>query len=240
MSDDDDIDGLAAEYVLGTLVPSEREAVDRRRASEPALDAAIRAWEVRLAPLAEHAPQIIPPAHLYPRILARIGGSDRALGRRSPPRARRAIVSGLAALAASLLLVLGWLLLSGPGEPGVLTAQLHRVGGGADLADESTLAAFSVSLDVSSGMLSIKPGSVKPVAGRSYRLGLLPKDGTRPIALGTISPFKETTLPWPAAVPVSDLADAWLVVGLEPDTAAPPPGPAPVVFKGRLSPGKPR
>ena len=51
MSEMDDIDAIAGEYVLGTLDADERADVTARRAREPALDNAIRAWEQRLSPL---------------------------------------------------------------------------------------------------------------------------------------------------------------------------------------------
>ena len=53
MNELDDIEALAAEYVLGTLSREERRAVASRRENEQALDAAIAAWERRLGPLAE-------------------------------------------------------------------------------------------------------------------------------------------------------------------------------------------
>ena len=43
MNDREDIDGLAAEYVLGTLEASERTAAAARRQREGDLDAAARA-----------------------------------------------------------------------------------------------------------------------------------------------------------------------------------------------------
>ena len=50
MTEDDDIDGLAAEYVLGSLDPSERVAVEVRRRSDRALADAIAAWNAGLGP----------------------------------------------------------------------------------------------------------------------------------------------------------------------------------------------
>src|SRR5207245_5381271 len=44
MTEDDDIDGLAAEYVLGSLDPIEREQVDIRRRSDAALSQAVKDW----------------------------------------------------------------------------------------------------------------------------------------------------------------------------------------------------
>ena len=53
MTDHDDIDMLAAEYVLGTLDAEERAEVARRRQHDAGLDACILAWEARLAPLGD-------------------------------------------------------------------------------------------------------------------------------------------------------------------------------------------
>ncbi len=74
ISPDDDF--AAAEYALGTLDASERATLAARRLREPELDEAIRAWEERLAPLAEAAPEIEPPRDLLPAIEARIRGAS--------------------------------------------------------------------------------------------------------------------------------------------------------------------
>ena len=67
-----DDDFAAAEFALGTLDPGERAALAARRLREPELDEAIRAWEERLAPLAEAAPPIEPPGDFLAAIEARI------------------------------------------------------------------------------------------------------------------------------------------------------------------------
>ena len=75
MTPDDDIDGLAAEYVLGSLNPEERRVVDARRSGEPALLAAIAAWERRLGPLGARVAPVAPvalPPHVRERVLARV------------------------------------------------------------------------------------------------------------------------------------------------------------------------
>lgn len=51
MTDDDDIDGLAAEYVLETPDLAERQRVAARCRTDAALGKAIKAWERRLGPL---------------------------------------------------------------------------------------------------------------------------------------------------------------------------------------------
>ena len=59
---------LAGEYVLGTLDAARRRAVQARLVEEPALQAAVLAWEERLLPLTELAEPATPSAHLWWRI----------------------------------------------------------------------------------------------------------------------------------------------------------------------------
>jgi hypothetical protein len=124
MTEEDDIDGLAAEYVLGSLDPAERLAVDARRKSDASLAAAIAAWERRLGPLNEQAPDIEPPSHLFDDILARI--SNQASGPaavadvipfRRAPRRRLRFATGTGALAACLAVVVAWYSYAPPGHP---------------------------------------------------------------------------------------------------------------------------
>ena len=65
MTDNDEIDGLAAEYVLGSLDPIERKEVDVRRKVDVTLDGAIKAWEKRLGPLSDLLPGSEPRADLF-------------------------------------------------------------------------------------------------------------------------------------------------------------------------------
>ena len=82
LSPDDDL--KAAEFALGTLDGGERATLAARRLREPDLDAAIEAWEQRLAPLSEAAPPLVAAA----RFSWRHRGAHRG-GRREPRRIRR-------------------------------------------------------------------------------------------------------------------------------------------------------
>ena len=73
MTNDDEIDGLAGEYVLGSLDPIERKEVDVRRKVDVALDDAISAWEKRLGPLSDLLPAIAPPPHLFLEVTKQLG-----------------------------------------------------------------------------------------------------------------------------------------------------------------------
>lgn len=121
MTGEDDIDGLAAEYVLGSLDPVERAEVEARRQGDPALEAAIGAWQLRLAPLLDQEPGISPPDHVYLQVLARIAGRPGGRPPAGPGSANvvplrvvggsgrwRTIAASVTALAACVALALGW------------------------------------------------------------------------------------------------------------------------------------
>ena len=82
MTGEEDTEGLAAEYVLGSLDPAERADVDARRKTDAPLAAAIVAWERRLGPLSDEVPGVEPPTHLLMGIVSRIS-SQRVLPVRS-------------------------------------------------------------------------------------------------------------------------------------------------------------
>jgi len=79
MTDEDPRYGLAlsvfaGDTVLGTAAHGERAAILQRFADDPAFGAEMRAWERRLAPLAEIVPPVQPSSGLWPRILAETAG----------------------------------------------------------------------------------------------------------------------------------------------------------------------
>ena len=70
--DHSDIDGLAAEYVLGTLESDERRAVEARLPTDRVLSEAVASWQRRLEPLHERFPSATTSPDLLARIWARI------------------------------------------------------------------------------------------------------------------------------------------------------------------------
>src|SRR5215469_12142105 len=122
MTEDDDIDGLAGEYFLGSLDPAERAGVNARRSADISLAAAIEAWQRRLSPLSESAPGISPPPELFDSILSRSSGETGqpvvpaqviALPRHRKSY-KRIIAVGASALAACLALAIGWVIHTQP------------------------------------------------------------------------------------------------------------------------------
>jgi anti-sigma-K factor RskA len=238
MTDDEDIDGLAAEYVLGSLDHSERKVVDERRKENAALNEAIAAWERRLGPLSERLPGIAPPADLFGKILTKLSLAQS--GRAATITALRlqhrkgVLVAGMAALAACLLLALGWALYLRAAEPALLVAQLHRTNG-QGTGDEAHLPAFAVAIHPDQRTLTIRPIAIRPASGKRYALWLRQQGQANPIFLGNVSPSNVTTLPWSATRPLRDYVNAGLAVSLEQESSSPAQVPTgPIAFAGTL------
>ena len=71
-NDDDALQALAGEYVLGTLSAARRRELESRMPSEPALRDAVLAWEQRLLPLTALAAPVEPSPSLWQRIEASV------------------------------------------------------------------------------------------------------------------------------------------------------------------------
>lgn len=82
-SDPDDLDLIAAEYVLGTLSPEAARVFQQHLAEDEATRACLRLWEQRLAQLALELDPVEPPAQLWKTIAQELG-IEVASGARGP------------------------------------------------------------------------------------------------------------------------------------------------------------
>ncbi len=104
--DADDLEALAAEFVLGTLDVNERRAAEARMSADPAFRAKVAAWENRLQPLADNIPPIAVPPAIFGAIEERVAGEPKPGARTSNVVALRRQVrawrigTGIAAAAA--------------------------------------------------------------------------------------------------------------------------------------------
>ncbi|NUB43115.1 anti-sigma factor [Fertoebacter nigrum] len=209
--DDDEAEGLAAEYVLGTLPLAERIAAENLAKTQPGFAARIAAWEQHFAPLnADYVP--VPAPNLLPQIEARLFG--RADPDRRPGLFGR-LRSAFAGAAVAAALVVGALYLLPAPEPAApaLTATL---------AAEAQPLTFAAVYDPSSDALTLTQ-TAGPAAetGRVYELWLIAGEAA-PVSLGVIDAQSITR-------PLADLAPgAVLAVSLEPtggSTTGAPTGP---------------
>ncbi|MFN0218821.1 MAG: anti-sigma factor domain-containing protein [Hyphomicrobium sp.] len=236
MTDDADIDGLAGEYVLGTLDNSERASVAARRQREPALDVAIQDWERRLGSLVEAVPAAQPDAGLFAKIEARLSRSalDRsadvfefaALQRKVGQWRTTALAAS--AIAAALALVLG------AREFAVKPPSQNLV---AVLQKDAASPAFLVSVDVENRLMTVRPVAAKHEPGKSFELWLVHDSLGAPKSLGLIDEPEAMEKPTLAAYKPDVIEQATYAVSLEPEggsTTGAPTGP--VVFAGKLIP----
>ncbi|AWB25597.1 hypothetical protein DA075_32580 [Methylobacterium currus] len=229
MSAPDETDLRAAEYVLGTLSAAEREAYRRDRATSPALQAAERAWEARLAPLAEAVPEVAPPPGAWEGIAACVAGE---LPRPSAPvvdlrpalrRWRRAAIAA-GSLAAGLALFIAVERLAPRGETAQYLAVVNRGG---------ELPALVVRVDTRAGTVQVRALAAEAPRDRSLELWVVPASGA-PRSLGVVEEQAGTRL----SLPAGDrglLDGASLAVTVEPPGGSPSGAPTgPAVYRGRL------
>jgi anti-sigma-K factor RskA len=215
-SEYDDLDGLAGEYVLGTLSGAERTQFEARLRIDAAAARAVAEWSLRLQPLADAVAPAIPPASLWPRIAQEIGVSRAASHRRWIA----------AALAAAILAVA--LFFAEPWRQPSVTAV-------ATLATQGGATAFTVSVLDDRAALLIRAGTVDQPANQSYELWAVPPSGA-PVSLGLVSATGDTERDVPEDKRTLLQAGVTLAVSLEPEggsTTGAPTGP--VLFVGALA-----
>jgi anti-sigma-K factor RskA len=234
VSPDDDF--AAAEYALGTLDPEERATLAARRLSEPELDQAIRAWEARLAPLAEASPAIEPPRDLLPAIEARIRGGSAAAGLAAPDSSvvalrrsmRRWRAVAIAASVVAVLLAVGFLARETSREalPREYVAILQK---------DAASPAFEVTVNLDTRELTVRPVAAQAPPGKSYELWIIDAKLGAPRSLGVIGERgRATNL---SAYDRAVVEGATYAVTVEPPGGSPSGQPSgPPVFVGKLIP----
>lgn len=234
MSELDDIEGLAAEFVLGTLTREERQVVADRRVTDKALDLAIEAWERRLAPLIETISPVTPSPNLYDKLRAQIEpyqhvvslkAREQLLARRAA-RWRNAFV-GATAIAASLVGVLGYRETVGRDEARQYVAVL-------DSGD--ALPAFLLTVDTGTNMCVITAVNPPAQSAKTYQVWMVSDDMPKPKSLGLVNkPGEMQAMPVQSRSEMDLLMNASFAVSVEPMGGSPTGAPSgPVMFTGKL------
>ncbi|MCX7890053.1 MAG: anti-sigma factor [Rhodobacteraceae bacterium] len=169
----DDREGLAAEYVLGTLPPADRARAESMIASDPAFAASVADWTALLSPLDAAFPEVPPPPGLFERTEARLFPvSARPAPARSSLRFWLGLLAG-GALAAAVALAVLPPVARGP----VVVAELR--------AEDRPLV-MRASFDAAAGRLTVARVAGPPAAaGRDYQLWLIPA-GQAPVPIGLV------------------------------------------------------
>ena len=219
-------EALAAEYVAGTLRGPARRRFETLLPGHPALQAAVRAWQARLMPLAGAVPPQAPPPRVWRAIEQRLWPAPAAL----PWWRRLAVWRSATALGGVAVLALAVMLANPPGRAPVLVV-LQPTG-----ADASYAGPFVASVSADGAALVARP--VQPVAlapGRAFELWSVPPQGA-PVSLGLVRPDGLTVLAR-ERLPARLLqgGTAALAVSVEPPGGSPTGAPTgPVVFAGKL------
>lgn len=236
MTEFDDIDALAAEYVLGTLDSDERTAVMMRRLGDLALDAAIEAWERRLAPLNEDTPEVAPPAGFWARIERRLNGADNhvpvhafgtdgiatnVVALEARVRRWRRLAISASAIAAALLLTLGL--------RETVLRPVHKTYVASFQKDDSS-PVFMLTVDLEKRLVTVRAVAAERQPGKTYQLWIASdRIGAGPRSLGLISNDAPSTRHTLAAYQPDVLETATFGVSIEPEGGSPtgrPTGPA--------------
>lgn len=235
MTDREDIDMLAAEYVLGTLDPDMRRIVDERRSHEDDLEAAIADWEKRLSPLNAHYRDEIPSRDLFPGIRARIEGArvqadnivEIDLLKRKLARWRIGTFA-TGALAASLMVAVLVSDFATPVQDRQFVAVFHR---------DDTQPAFVMSIDLDTRAVIIRPVSATLPEGKTYQLWIASDQlGPAPKSLGLLENASVPTTRSLGEFDPALLRNATFGISLEPEGGSPTGRPTGPAIHGRLIP----
>jgi anti-sigma-K factor RskA len=211
---------VAGEYVLGTLSRDERRAAEARMRRDTLFAQAVAGWEMRLAPLAPVLAPVIPPARLFDRVLARIGGNT---GNVVKLQRRVSLWRGVAAITTALAAALAlFIVIQPPPQQGRYVAVLNTQG---------PEAPFVVSIDLTSQTVSVRRAGAEPQAGKSYELWAVGGGREKPQSLGVI----DARLEVPAAKLGGFNPETVFAVSLEPEGGSPTGQPTgPVLYTGKL------
>jgi anti-sigma-K factor RskA len=217
--DSDDLNDLAAEYVLGTLSGDERVAFEARLQRDPAAARAVAQWAQHLQPFFDAVTPAVPPAELWQRIQREAG---------LPVRANRRTPMWIAAAVAAALIIAAFLVPDLMFRPTVNAV--------AQLAPQGGQPAFVVSVLDDQSKLLIRAADVDAVPNQSYELWAVPPAGAAPVSLGLIGAIGETEREVAENLRGLLGIGATLAVSLEPEGGSPTGAPTTVMFAGTLTP----
>ncbi|HAW93862.1 MULTISPECIES: anti-sigma factor [unclassified Arsukibacterium] len=213
------LDALAVNYVLGGMHGRARLRFQRLIASDSLVRTAVWRWEQHLNPLAASLPATAPRSEIWQKI-------QRRLGWLAPePAVSRSVRPFWLSLATAASLLLAVVLL----QP-MLTAPVQTEVAIIQTAEAKAL--WLVSKQEQQLVLKATK-AVTAAADNDYQLWMLPADGQPPISLGLLPQQGESVVQWPVAAQGIDIAA--LAVSFEPLGGSPTGQPTgPVLFTAEI------
>ncbi|MDX1538072.1 anti-sigma factor domain-containing protein [Arsukibacterium sp.] len=213
------LDALAVNFVLGGMQGKARLRFQRLIATDSQVRSTVWRWEQHLNPLAASLPATTPRADVWQKIQRRLGwlAQEPVINRNTRP-----LWLSLAAAACVMLAVVFL-------QP-MLTAPVKTEVAIIQTAEAKAL--WLVSRKEQQLMLKAT-AAVTEAADNDYQLWMLPADGQPPISLGILPQQGETTVQWPSAASGIDIAA--LAVSFEPLGGSPTGQPTgPVLFTAEI------
>ena len=239
MIDRNDIDLIAAEYVLGTLDAQERLNVDRNRVTDEELDNAIQRWEHDLSPLNEMNQPVQPDESVLIKLNSRL---DQHLSKSARPKKdstdsnhyqKLASRWRLMALASSFVAAcLALFLVINPAVEQPSPQEYLAV-----FQENDQQPAFLMTIDLSTQELSIVPVTAEEKTNKSYQLWIVAKDiGPDPHSLGLLDSIEDPTRKLLNEYDAEILKTATFGISLEPEGGSPTGKPTGAAMHGTLYP----
>lgn len=226
----EELDELAAEFVLGALPAAEQRDAMALLASDPEFAALVKAWERRLVPLSLALEPVTVPPNIRGAVMKAIAG-DRpdaqiiiALKRKAG--AWRFATVAASAIAASLAAFIIY---------GSYSSELPNQRYVAVLQAEGPGPAFLASIDLKTGSISVRTVGAEAQLGKSYELWAVGGGRDKPQSLGVIDADFRIPTSRLGRIDPAILGDTVFAVSLEPEGGS-PTGQAtgPVLFAGKL------
>ncbi len=224
----EDPEGVAGEYVLGTLPPDEHAAFARALEQDARLRARVAAWEERLLPLAETIPTATPAPETWAAIEARTGGAREEFERARLAKLERGLLRWRFAAGAATALAAGlalWIAI-GPRQSVDETRYLAVVDRG------GALPALIVTVDLGGGTVQVRSLAAETPRDHSLELWYVGA-GAAPRSLGLVT---DATARRPIPAALREGAEGGsLAVSVEPKGGSPTGAPTgPVIYSGKL------
>jgi anti-sigma-K factor RskA len=231
----EDLEGRAAEFVLGTLPEEERADARFRMRTDPDFKRAVETWDRRLAPLLDGVAPVEPASGLQDKILERIiarrEAPDGVIGLQRQLRRWQRFSLAIAAIAAALM---AFLFATLPRDTGLRPEANRYV---AVLQAGGQVPALLVSVDLKQGEITAQRVGAQPREGQSFELWAEGAGREKPQSLGVIDAVAKIPASRLGGLTKENLENTVLAVSLEPEGGS-PTGEAtgPVVFTGKLIP----